>query len=150
MVKPGVLQSMRSQRVGLYWVTELKLTWLENLTLIVKNNSQHCCCCCCCFFSCVQLCNPRDGSPPDSSPGFSRQEHWSGLPLPSPVHACMLSRFIPVQFCTTPWTTAQQAPLVMGFSRQEFLIIAKFSYRDFFFLWKNFLNFLCKNWEKLI
>ena len=25
-----------------------------------------------------------DGSPP--SLGFSRQEHWSGLPFPSPVH----------------------------------------------------------------
>ena len=25
--------------------------------------------------------------------GFSRQEHWSGLPFPSPMHACMLSRF---------------------------------------------------------
>ena len=25
--------------------------------------------------------------------GFSRQEHWRGLPFPSPVDACMLSRF---------------------------------------------------------
>ena len=25
--------------------------------------------------------------------GFSRQEHWSGLPFPSPVHTCMLSHF---------------------------------------------------------
>ena len=32
------------------------------------------------------LCNPTDGSPPGSSvPGFSRQEHWSRLPFPSPV-----------------------------------------------------------------
>ena len=23
--------------------------------------------------------------------GFSRQEYWSGLPFPSPMHACMLS-----------------------------------------------------------
>ena len=31
------------------------------------------------------LCDPIDGSPPGSpSLGFSRQEHWSGLPLPSP------------------------------------------------------------------
>ena len=35
--------------------------------------------------SCPTLCNPIDGSPPGSpSLGFSRQEHWSGLPLPSP------------------------------------------------------------------
>ena len=33
------------------------------------------------------LCNPIEGSPPGSSvPGFSRQEHWSGLPFPSPRH----------------------------------------------------------------
>ena len=33
------------------------------------------------------LCNPIDSSPPGSPvPGFSRQEHWSGLPFPSPVH----------------------------------------------------------------
>ena len=36
--------------------------------------------------SCLTLCDPIDGShraPP--SLGFSRQEHWSGLPFPSPV-----------------------------------------------------------------
>ena len=31
--------------------------------------------------SCPSLCDPIDGSPP--SLGFSRQEHWSGGPLPS-------------------------------------------------------------------
>ena len=37
--------------------------------------------------SCPTLCNPIDGSPPGSpSLGFSRQEHWSGLPFPSPMH----------------------------------------------------------------
>ena len=25
--------------------------------------------------------------------GLSRQEYWSGLPFPYPMHACMLSRF---------------------------------------------------------
>ena len=36
---------------------------------------------------CPTLCDPKDGSPPGSpSLGFSRQEHWSGLPFPSPVH----------------------------------------------------------------
>ena len=36
--------------------------------------------------SCPTLCNPIDGSPPGSpSLGFSRQEHWSGLPFPSPM-----------------------------------------------------------------
>ena len=37
--------------------------------------------------SCLTLSNPIDGSPPGSpSLGFSRQEHWSGLPVPSPMH----------------------------------------------------------------
>ena len=32
------------------------------------------------------LCDPIDASPPGSpSLGFSRQEHWSGLPFPSPM-----------------------------------------------------------------
>ena len=32
--------------------------------------------------SCLTLCDPIDGSPPGSpSLGFSRQEHWSGLPF---------------------------------------------------------------------
>ena len=37
--------------------------------------------------SCPTLCDPIDGSPPGSpSLGLSRQEHWSGLPFPSPMH----------------------------------------------------------------
>ena len=37
--------------------------------------------------SCPTLCDPIDGSPPGSpSLGFSRQEHWNGLPFPSPMH----------------------------------------------------------------
>ena len=37
--------------------------------------------------SCLTLCDPIDGGPPGSlSLGFSRQEHWSGLPFPSPRH----------------------------------------------------------------
>ena len=35
--------------------------------------------------SCPTLCDPIDGSPPGCL-GFSRQEHWSGLPFPSPMH----------------------------------------------------------------
>ena len=37
--------------------------------------------------SCPILCDPIDvahQAPP--SLGFSRQEHWSGLPFPSPMH----------------------------------------------------------------
>ena len=34
--------------------------------------------------SCQTLCNLMDHSLPGSSMGFSRQEHWSGLPFASP------------------------------------------------------------------
>ena len=54
--------------------------------------------------------------------GFSRQEHWSGLPFPSPMHesekwkwSCSV-----VSNLATPWTAAHQAPPSMGFSRQEY------------------------------
>ena len=37
--------------------------------------------------SCLTLCDPIDGShQAPLSLGFSRQEHWSGLPFPSPLH----------------------------------------------------------------
>ena len=37
--------------------------------------------------SCPTLCEPIDGSHQAlPSLGFSRQERWSGLPLPSPMH----------------------------------------------------------------
>ena len=41
--------------------------------------------------SCLTLCNPIDGSPPGSPiPG---QEHWSGLPFPSPMHESEKSKW---------------------------------------------------------
>ena len=36
------------------------------------------------------------------------------------VVTCMLSHFSHVQLFTTPWTVARQAPLSMGFSRQDY------------------------------
>ena len=48
-----------------------------------------CCCCCCCevAFSRVRLCaTPQTAAhQAPQSLGFSRQEHWSGLPFPSPM-----------------------------------------------------------------
>ena len=73
---------------------------------------------------CPILCDPRDGSPPGSpSLGFSRQEHWWGLPFPSPMHESekwKWSRWSPVRLLATPWSAAHQAPPSMGFSRQEY------------------------------
>ena len=46
--------------------------------------------------SCPTLCNPTDGSPPGSlSLGFSRQEHWSGLPFPSPMRESEVAQSCP-------------------------------------------------------
>ena len=73
-------------------------------------------------FSRVRLCTTPQMAAHQAplSLGFSRQEYWSGLPFPSPMHACMLSHFSLVQLCSTPWTAAHQAPLSTGFSRQEY------------------------------
>ena len=58
------------------------------------------------------------------SMGFSRQEYWSGVPLPSASNRLLLlllllSRFSRVRLCATPETAAHQAPPSLGFSRQE-------------------------------
>ena len=39
---------------------------------------------------------------------------------PPAFSTCMLSRFSRVRLCATPRTVAYQAPLSMGFSRQEY------------------------------
>ena len=69
---------------------------------------------------CATLWTAAHQAPP--SLGFSKQEHWSGLPFPSPVHesekwkwSCSV-----VPDLATPWTAAYQAPPPMGFSRQEY------------------------------
>ena len=76
--------------------------------------------------------------------GFSRQEHWSGLPFPSPMHESekwKWSRSV-MSDSVTPWTEAYQAPPSMGFSRQEYwsglhcllwpISICLFKYRSWF------------------
>ena len=59
--------------------------------------------------------------------GFSRQEYWSGLPFPSPMHEnekgkwkVKVKLLCCAQLLATPWTAAYQAPPSMGFSRQEY------------------------------
>ena len=47
------------------------------------------------------------------------------------VHVCVLICFSPAQLFATPWTAAHQAPLSMGFSRQEYWSRSSFpSLRD--------------------
>ena len=46
--------------------------------------------------SCPTLCNPMDCNPPGSpSLGFCRQEHWSGLPFPSPMRESEVAQSCP-------------------------------------------------------
>jgi len=76
-------------------------------------------------FSRVWLCvTPQSAAhqvPP--SLGFSRQEHWSRSPFPSPMHESekwTWSHSVVSQLLVTPWTAAYQAPPSMGFSSQEY------------------------------
>ena len=72
-------------------------------------------------FSCVRLCVTPQTAAHQALPslGFSRQEHWSGLPFPSPMHESETEVLSRVQLFATPWPAAFQAPPFMGFSRQE-------------------------------
>ena len=98
-----------------HWTTRetLKVLFISPLLLLSR-------------FSRVRLCatpwTAAHQAPP--SLGFSRQEHWSGLLFPSPVHESekwkrsqLLNR---VPLLATPWTAAYQAPPSMGFARQEY------------------------------
>ena len=75
-------------------------------------------------FSRVRLCDPIDGSPPGSPvPGILQATtlEWVAISFSSAwkwkVKVKSLSR---AQLLATPWTAAYQAPLSMGFSRQEY------------------------------
>ena len=55
--------------------------------------------------------------------GYSRQEHWSGLPFPSPMQESWkvkVKSLSHVRLFATPWAAAHQAPPSMGFSRQKY------------------------------
>ena len=74
--------------------------------------------------SCLTLCDPIDGSPPDSPvPGIlqARTLEWVAISFSNAwkgkVKVKSLSR---VRLLATPWTAAHQAPPSMGFSRQEY------------------------------
>ena len=74
--------------------------------------------------SCPTLCDPIDGSPPGSPvPGIlqARTLEWVAISFSNAwkwkVKGKSLSCVWP---SATPWTAAHQAPLSMGFSRQEY------------------------------
>ena len=100
--------------------------------------------------SCLTLCDPIDGSPPDSPvPGIlqARTLEWVAISFSNAwkwkVKVKLLSF---VRLLATPWTAAYQAPLSMGFSRQEYylVLLSVFSYifpQDFLKSW--FLTDAC-------
>ena len=82
--------------------------------------------------SCPTLCDPRDGSPPGSPvPGIlqARTLEWLAISFSNAwkwkvkVKSLRLSTWklnSRVRLLVTPWTAVYQAPLSMGFSRQEY------------------------------
>ena len=74
--------------------------------------------------SCLTLCDPIDGSPPGSAvPGILQARTLECVAISS-SNACKwkvkVKSLSHVQLVATPWTAAHQAPLSMGFSRQEY------------------------------
>ena len=76
--------------------------------------------------SCSTLCNPIDGSPPDFPiPGIlqARILGWVAISFSNVWKwkwKVKVKSFSRVRLLATPWTVAHQAPLSIGFSRQEY------------------------------
>ena len=155
--RPGMLQYMGSQRVRHDWATELNWTDVDciyqklqygifdvvNIYAAAAKSLQ----------SCLTLCDPIDGSPPGSAiPGIfqARTLEWVAISFSNAwkwkVKVKLLSR---VRLLATPWTAAYQAPLSMGFSRQEYwsgvplpspvnIYLCVYMYNQYsWYVWKN-------------
>ena len=108
----------------LAYITELSDFVLQNFVLLIYSILHAAAAAAKSLQPCLTLCDPIDGSPPGSPiPGillartlewvaisFSYAWKWK-LKVKSLSHVWLLA---------TPWTTALQAPLPMGFSRQEY------------------------------
>ena len=74
--------------------------------------------------SCLTLCDPIDCSPQGSSvPGIlqARILEWVAISFSNAWKwKVKVKSFSRARLLVTPWTTAYQAPLSMGFSRQEY------------------------------
>ena len=75
-------------------------------------------------FSRVRLCAIPEMAAHQAPPslGFSRQEHWGGLPSSSNAWKwkVKVKSLSSVRLLATPWAAAYQAPPSMGFFRQEY------------------------------
>ena len=81
----------------------LQMVFYQRMLLVVERFGSHLI-----YLHLVSVLGPRD----ESSPHF--------LSRNLPLRARVLSHFSHVQLFATPWTVARQAPLSMGFSRQEY------------------------------
>ena len=74
--------------------------------------------------SCPTLWDPTDGSPPGSPvPGIFQAKtlEWVAISFSNAWKWKVKEKWLsPVPLLATPWTTAYQAPLSVGFSRQEY------------------------------
>ena len=74
--------------------------------------------------SCPTLCNPIDGTPPGSPIPMILQPRtleWVAISFSNAWKwKVKVKSFSRVRLLATPWTAAHQAPLSMGFSRQEY------------------------------
>ena len=75
-------------------------------------------CCCCCWVTSVVSDSVRPHMAAHQAPpslGFSRQEHWSGLPFPSPwltLGPSINTVFQLTQFCSFLWPSNPGGPAV--------------------------------------
>ena len=103
----------------------IDLTWKVYELLLMTAHSKQCMLCYAkSLQSCPTLCDPIDGSPPDSPvPGIlqARTLEWVAISFSNAwkwnVKVKSLNH---VRLLATPWTAAYQAPPSMGFSRQEY------------------------------
>ena len=100
--------------------------------------------------SCPTLCDLRDGSPPVSPvPGIfqARTLEWVGISFSNSwkwkVKVKSLSR---VRLLATPWTAAYQAPLSMGFTRQEYWSGVPLPSPFYWLLIIKLINFHCEDY----
>ena len=83
--------------------------------------------------------------------GFSRQEHWSGLPFPSPMHESekWKWKWSRARLLATPWTAAYQAPPSMGFSRPRVLEWGAIAFSAISLYYYKIIKVRSENWHKL-
>ena len=89
--------------------------------------------------SCLTLSDPMDCSQPGSSVhGISRQEYWSGVPLPSPTYTHYLQLFLAALRYPSSSVRVLHRELFHSCS----LILTAFHYGLFFVLWPSWPLFL--------